>query len=141
MIMHHVSVAGVVSRADNTVLLIRRRDNGQWQIPGGILEASEFIADGLCREVKEETGLTVEPVRLSGVYKNLKLQSVALVFLCREVSGALCDNTDETVETGWYPVQWALDQCIPTFAIRIEDALARREVPFIRNHDGIQLLD
>lgn len=141
MIMHHVSVAGVVSRPDGTVLLVRRRDNDQWQIPGGILEASEFIQEGLLREIAEETGLRVRPVRLTGVYKNLKLQSVALVFLCQEDSGELCDTTDETAEAGWYQSETACGMCIPTFAIRISDALAGAEIPFVRNHDGIQLLD
>jgi 8-oxo-dGTP pyrophosphatase MutT (NUDIX family) len=43
------------------VLLIKRRDNGQRQIPGGVLELGESIHAGLIREVHEETGLLVEP--------------------------------------------------------------------------------
>ena len=34
---HYVSVAGVVLDAAGRILLIRRRDNGEWQIPGGVL--------------------------------------------------------------------------------------------------------
>jgi 8-oxo-dGTP pyrophosphatase MutT (NUDIX family) len=43
LIMHHVSVAGVVPSEDGKILLIKRRDNGEWQIPGGLLEKPEFI--------------------------------------------------------------------------------------------------
>ena len=139
--MHHVSVAGVVCRENNEVLLIKRRDNGQWQIPGGILESQEFILDGLRREILEETGIQVEPIRLTGVYKNLTLQAIALVFLCREPKGKLRSVTNETTQIGWYNCNKALEMCISTFSIRIEDALAGIEVPFIRNHDGIRILD
>ncbi|MCK9899647.1 NUDIX domain-containing protein [Frankia sp. Cpl3] len=39
--MHSVSVAGVVRSDDGLLLCIRRRDNGAWQIPGGVLEQGE----------------------------------------------------------------------------------------------------
>ena len=84
---HSVSVAAVVPDDQGRVLVIRRRDNGAWQLPGGVLELHETIEDGLRREVEEETGVKVEPVRLTGVYKNMKLGVVALVFLARPVGG------------------------------------------------------
>jgi 8-oxo-dGTP diphosphatase len=77
---HSVSVAAVVTNDDGRVLVVQRRDNGEWQIPGGVLELDESIHAGLQREVEEETGLIVEPERLTGIYKNLRLGVVALVF-------------------------------------------------------------
>lgn len=65
------------------VLVVKRRDNGEWQIPGRVLELDESIHAGLRREVLEETGLLVEPQRLTGVYNNLRLGVVALVFRAR----------------------------------------------------------
>ncbi|HLI36051.1 MAG TPA: NUDIX domain-containing protein [Streptosporangiaceae bacterium] len=44
--------------------LVRRRDTPRWEPPGGVLELDEPIHAGLCREVREESGLTVEPVTL-----------------------------------------------------------------------------
>jgi len=67
---HSVSVAGVVIDEDGCTLVVQRRDNGHWEPPGGILERDESIADDLVREVREETGLIVEPIALTGVYKN-----------------------------------------------------------------------
>jgi 8-oxo-dGTP diphosphatase len=66
---HSVSVAGVVIDEDGRALVIQRRDNAHWEPPGGILERDETITDGLLREVKEETGLIVEPIALTGIYK------------------------------------------------------------------------
>ncbi len=55
---HSVSVAAAVVDADGRILVIRRRDNGHWEPPGGVLELDETIEDGLRREVLEETGLS-----------------------------------------------------------------------------------
>lgn len=43
---HSVSVAGVVFDDSSRVLLIRRRDNDQWQAPGGVLELDETFEEG-----------------------------------------------------------------------------------------------
>jgi len=79
-VRHSVSVAAVIVNAEGSVLLIQRRDNGKWEPPGGVLELDEQITAGLRREVREETGLDVEPERLTGVYKNMAQGIVALVF-------------------------------------------------------------
>ncbi len=68
---HSVSVAGVITDDHGRALLIQRRDNQRWEPPGGVLEPGETIYDGLRREVREETGLEVEPIALTGVYKNM----------------------------------------------------------------------
>jgi hypothetical protein len=73
---HSVSVAGVIVDEQNRALLIRRRDNLHWEPPGGVLEVDEPIHDGLRREVHEETGLVVEPIRLTGVYKTWAVASL-----------------------------------------------------------------
>jgi 8-oxo-dGTP pyrophosphatase MutT (NUDIX family) len=66
---YSVSVAGVVVREDGKLLAIRRRDNGHWEPPGGVLESGEPIHVGLVREVAEETGVDVVPQALTGVYQ------------------------------------------------------------------------
>jgi 8-oxo-dGTP diphosphatase len=61
-----VGVAGVVVRG-NEVLLIRRGREpllGSWSLPGGALEVGETMAEGVAREVFEETGLRVRPVEI-----------------------------------------------------------------------------
>src|SRR3954466_10133765 len=85
--IHSVSVAGVVVDEAGRVLVIQRRDNGRWEAPGGILERDETFEEGVIREVVEETGLSVEVERLTGVYKNMTRGIVALVYRCRPLSG------------------------------------------------------
>ncbi|MFE2871416.1 NUDIX hydrolase [Embleya sp. NPDC059259] len=136
---HSVSVAGVVLDASGRCLLTKRRDNGQWQAPGGVLELAESIPDGLRREVREETGLDVEPVALTGVYKNMPLGVVALVFRCRVLGGHLIEN-DEVSAFTWAQRSELSDFMTEAFVVRVSDAMAEPVAPVIRAHDGTHLL-
>jgi len=63
--------AGALCVEDGRVLLARRAAEpfeGRWDIPGGFLEEGEDPVAGLRRELKEETGLDVEPQRFLGVW-------------------------------------------------------------------------
>lgn len=133
---HSVSVAAAIfDDSGENVLLIKRRDNGHWEPPGGVLELDETIEEGLRREVREETGAEIEIEGLSGVYKNTARGIVALVFRCRESSGHL-GSTDEATEIGWKPLQSLTGLMDNVYAIRITDALQRDEAVRIRHHDG-----
>jgi 8-oxo-dGTP diphosphatase len=77
---HSVSVAAAIINQQGQLLAVRRRDNGHWEPPGGVLELDETIQAGLVREVLEETGLRVEPEALTGIYKNMRRGIIALVF-------------------------------------------------------------
>src|SRR3954453_17425338 len=98
--IHSVSVAGVVVDEAGRVLAIQRRDNGRWEAPGGILERDETFEEGVAREVAEETGVTVEVERLTGVYKNMPRGIVALVYRCHTVAGN-AHSTSESVAVDW----------------------------------------
>jgi ADP-ribose pyrophosphatase YjhB (NUDIX family) len=65
------AVSALVRDRDGRVLLARRAhdpDAGLWDVPGGFLEEGEHPLDGLRRELREETGLDVEPGAFLGVY-------------------------------------------------------------------------
>ncbi|MCP2346082.1 ADP-ribose pyrophosphatase YjhB (NUDIX family) [Nonomuraea roseoviolacea subsp. carminata] len=120
-------------------LLTQRRDNGHWEAPGGILERGEEITTGLLREIHEETGLDVEPVGLTGVYKNMTRGVVALVFRCKVIGGRLTE-TDETRAFRWVTEKEVRELASEAFAVRVLDAMHHVQVPAIRSHDGIRLL-
>jgi len=136
---HSVSVAGVVIDENGRTLVIQRRDNGHWEPPGGVLEREESIIEGLLREVREETGLIVEPMVLTGVYKNMRLGVVALVFRCRPAGGTLTENS-EAAGFRWIQESEASAIMPEAFAIRILDAYRNDAEPSIRDHDGVKLI-
>ncbi len=135
---HSVSVAGAVVDQQNRLLAIQRRDNGKWEIPGGVLEADETPEAGAVREVLEETGVKVEVVRLSGVYKNMRRGIIALVFRCEAVEGEPTP-TDEATAVAWLTVDEIQEQVDEAYSVRFLDALAP-DGPKLRSHDGVRLL-
>src|SRR5580692_10244483 len=135
---HSVSAGAAVIREDGRMLAIKRADNGEWVLPGGIVELDEDPRDTVRREVLEETGVTVESGQLTGVYKNMCLGVVSLVFCCRPVSGA-ARPTAEATEVAWLDRTQVTDRMAEAFAIRLIDALESGE-PRIRIHDGQRLL-
>ena len=65
-----VGVTGIVRVADGRVLLLRHRlwpDDEQWGFPSGFAKRGESLPDTVVREVREETGLTVQVGRLSAL--------------------------------------------------------------------------
>lgn len=86
------------------VLLVQRGTEpmkGRWSIPGGLLEVGESLADGVVREVLEETGLHVEPVELvellDRIYREggrVRYHYVIADYLCRVVSGTPSAGSD-----------------------------------------------
>jgi 8-oxo-dGTP diphosphatase len=96
---------GAVILDQGRVVLIKRKFPplaGEWSIPGGRLETGETLREGVIREAREETGLTVEPSELLGVYDRLLRDDAGRVlyhyvlidFLCRRVAGELHSDGD-----------------------------------------------
>lgn len=144
---HVIGVAAVVIDDDGRVLTVRRRQPDRWELPGGALEPGETLHEGLVREVREEIGLDVAPVRLTGVYQNMALGPTALVFWCRRLGGSE-RLSDETSEWRWVRPDELSSLMPPAWSTRFTDALDAYEatragrpcgpVP-VRAHDGQQL--
>ena len=137
---HSVSISGVITDDHGRALLIQRRDNHHWEPPGGVLELGETIHDGLRREVREETGLDIEPDALTGIYKNMPRGIIALVFRCKITGGQLTTNNEVTA------FRWADEADIrqlttAAYAVRVLDALRQDAAPAIRQHDGADLVN
>ncbi len=98
-----VGVGGVVVD-QGRVLLVRRRSEplkGQWSLPGGMLELGESLPAGVIREVREETGLDVEPVDLVELLDRIHREGdrvryhyVIADYLCRVTGGTLQAASD-----------------------------------------------
>jgi ADP-ribose pyrophosphatase YjhB (NUDIX family) len=123
---------------DGRMLAIRRRDNGHWEPPGGVLELNETIEAGLVREIREETGITVMSERLTGVYKNMEQGIVALVFRCSVIDRAATRTDDEVAEIAWLTADEVEQRMDEAYAVRLLDAVLSTP-PAIRAHNGVTL--
>lgn len=100
-----ISAGGIVVR-DQRVLLVHHRgaENGGvfdfWVAPGGALEGSESILDCARRETFEETGLSVEPLRIVYVQEFAEPDYHFCKFwiLCREIGGTLTLASENPAE-------------------------------------------
>lgn len=135
---HSVSVAGIVVEDGGRVLVIQRRDNAQWEPPGGILELGETFEQGVQREVFEETGVHVSVDALTGVYKNMTRGIVALVYRCSIIAGHPRASSEAT-SVRWVDPEQINHLMSPAYAIRVHDAFAPG--PSSRAHDGANLID
>lgn len=64
----NIGVSGIVVNQSGELLVIQRDDTRTWAIPGGSLDMGEMPTEGVIREVEEETGFKVLPVRLVAVH-------------------------------------------------------------------------
>lgn len=95
-----IGAEGIVVNEMGEVLLILRDDSRTWATPGGSLEASELPTTGVIREVKEETGIQVQPVRLVGLYHRPD-DYLILSFRCLAVGGQLTPS-EESPQVGFH---------------------------------------
>ena len=104
-----VAATAVVLRGES-VLLVRRSDNGRWTPTAGIVEPEEEPHAAAVREVLEETGVTCEVERLVWVYSRERVTHVngdvasylELVYRCAWVSGEPYPADDESTEAGFF---------------------------------------
>jgi ADP-ribose pyrophosphatase YjhB (NUDIX family) len=82
---HPVPGTSIIARLpDGRIVLVKRRDNGLWGLPGGMVDWGEDIATVVDRELREETGLQVAQIRrLIGVYsapdRDPRIHSICVV--------------------------------------------------------------
>ncbi|MFM8321138.1 MAG: NUDIX domain-containing protein [Chloroflexota bacterium] len=103
------AAAAVLDEAGR-LLVVRRSDNGEWSIPGGYMHLGETVAHAAQREVREETGLEIEPLALLGisalvrpwVYPNGdQAYAVIAMFRARVTGGSPQPDRLEVNEIGW----------------------------------------
>jgi 8-oxo-dGTP diphosphatase len=91
---------------DGRVLLGRRSNDpgkGSWDIPGGFLEEGEHPLIALRREIREETGLEIEPGEFLGAWMEPYWHRNVLCLTWRaRPTGGIERPGDDLVELGWF---------------------------------------
>ena len=131
-----VGVGGVLIHGGKVLLIRRGKEplRGRWVVPGGTVELGETLEEALVREMREETGLTIEPAGLLTVFDRIQSGSgrvdyhyVIVDYVCRYVAGEARAGSDAEA------VAWAgLDELepydLPAKALEVvQDAFARSE--------------
>ena len=121
-----VGIGAIIIEGDRVVLVKRAHPpiQGQWSIPGGVLEVGEMVREAAVRESREETGLIVEPGELLGVYdrilrdpeQRVQYHYVLIDFLCCAVGGELLAASDAA------EVRWFTSEALPALNLA-EDTL------------------
>ena len=109
-----IGVGAIIVQGDRVVLVKRGHPplEGEWSIPGGVLEVGETIREGVIREAREETSLHVEPMDLLGVFDRVLRDDqgqvlyhyVLIDFLCRISHGSL-HAAGDAAEAKWFTQQ------------------------------------
>lgn len=118
---------GLIRDEAGRILLIQRADNGEWNTPGGYSDLGESAAETAVREVAEEVGLHVEPIRLINVRTGLdhlvryangdETQVCVALFECRILDGELQPDPREVRRAAFFAPE-ALPEPMPARARR-----------------------
>ncbi len=104
---HQVIAGCLVRNCSGELLLIRHHKRG-WELPQGRVEEGESLTAGVCREVREETGVEIELGALAAVYSKLTPPSAIIFnFLAGYRAGELTPS-EESPEVGWFSAELAL---------------------------------
>jgi 8-oxo-dGTP diphosphatase len=97
-------VGALIIDGDRILLVERGREplKGYWSLPGGIVETGELLEAAIRREVREETGLAIDPVALVEIYERLmpdesgrcEYHYVLIDYLCHARGGTLAASDD-----------------------------------------------
>jgi len=102
-----IAVGAVVGNDKGELLLVQRGDSGIWLYPTGWADVGYSASEVAVKEVREETGIECEVVRLIAVLDGLRrrfttIPLYSLVFHCRAVGGELVGHPLETRAIGWF---------------------------------------
>ncbi|GGU29132.1 NUDIX hydrolase [Lentzea flava] len=135
-----VAVTAFVQDEHGQLLMIRRTDNDLYSIPGGAQDVGETIGRTVIREVKEETGIDVEPTEIIGVYSDPKhviaytdgevRQQFSICFRAQPTGGEL-RTSSESSEVHWISRRDLEELNIhPSIRMRIEHGFNEHRDPF-----------
>jgi len=105
-----LGVGALIFRRDSILLVERGHEplKGHWSLPGGLVETGELLSHAVAREILEETGLHIKPVRIFEIFERImrdrsgqaEYHYVLVDFLCKVVSGDM-RAADDVSQVKW----------------------------------------
>ena len=111
------AAAAVVADDRGRLLYVRRRyppEVGGWCLPGGFADKGETAEAAACREVREETGLEVQPVRQLGVFGSF------IAFIAAQPIGGTLAPGPDVCDAVWFASADAPTLCFPSHRSALE---------------------
>lgn len=87
-----IGVDAAVFNSNGAILLIQRKDNGAWAMPGGVAEIGQTLPESVLRELWEEAGLRGTVTRLLGIFDGRFWHSPAKVHVMNVVFQVNCND-------------------------------------------------
>jgi mutator protein MutT len=130
-----LGVGALIFEGGNLLLVERGKEplKGYWSLPGGIVETGEKLEEAIRREVREETGLEVEPLSIFEIFERIipdaegrpEYHYVLIDYLCRALGGRLAPASDVS------NVAWVVEQNLGQYRLT-EGTLAVIERAFAK---------
>ena len=102
--------ANAIIQKNNSILLVKRSIEpfkGLWSLPGGFIEYDETVEESLTREIEEETGLKIKPLKVIGVFSHpLRSPVKHVITICYEsiIVGGELKACSESAEVKFFPI-------------------------------------
>lgn len=138
--MFKIGVFGIITDNKGRVLLCHRRDHDLWNLPGGRVRAGENPWAALVREVKEETGLEVKTIHLTGVYSKPDKNEIVLSFACQVTGGELALN-DEADKIEYFAIRQFPKNTAPKQVERVKDFFSDKNKTHFRVQTGLSSIE
>ena len=116
-----IGVGAIMLKRDRILMAQRGKEplKGWWSLPGGALETGESLADGVRREVREETGLDIRPLGVLEIFERIMRDAsgapeyhyVLIDYMCRVMGGTLAPGDDVCA------VEWVRRRDLPNLEI------------------------
>lgn len=133
--MFKITAYGIILDNEKKILLCHRKDLDLWNLPGGHAESGETPWDAALREVEEETGMTVEINRLSGIYSKPNVNELVFQYICSPKAGVPTPN-EESDEIKYFEIDNIPANTPPKQVERIKDAIEHPEELIMKKQFG-----